>query len=62
MCKIVDGLICEYDGCWVLVIFFIKGGGLWLELMVEVGVEVLGLDWICDIGSVWVCVGECVVL
>lgn len=31
MYKIVDGLICENEGCCVLVMLFIKNGGMWLE-------------------------------
>lgn len=62
MYKIVDGLLCENDGCCVLVMLFIKGGGQWLEVMVEIGCDVLGFDWMIDIVDVCCCVGYKVVL
>lgn len=62
MYKIVDGLICESEGCKVLVMLFIKNGGMWLEVIVVIGCDVVGLDWIIDIVDVKVCVGDKVVL
>lgn len=62
MYKIVDGLICEYDGCKVLVMLFIKNGGQWIEVIVVIGCDVVGLDWIINIGDVKCCVGDKVVL
>lgn len=62
MKKIVDGLIRENEGRQVPVILFTKGGGLWLESMAETGVEALGLDWTCDIGSARARVGDKVAL
>ena len=62
MKKIVDGLIRENEGRRVPVILFTKGGGLWLESMAETGVEALGLDWTCDIGSARARVGDKVAL
>lgn len=50
MNKIVQGLIREHDGRKVPVILFTKGGGQWLEPMVDTGVDCLGLDWTTDIG------------
>ncbi len=50
MNKIVQGLIKEHDGRKVPVILFTKGGGQWLEPMVDTGVDCLGLDWTTDIG------------
>lgn len=35
----------------VPVILFTKGGGGWLELMVDSGCDALGLDWTVDIGA-----------
>lgn len=32
-------------------ILFTKGGGQWLEAMVEAGFDALGLDWTCDLGQ-----------
>ena len=51
MRKIVSGLIREHDGRKVPVILFTKGGGLWLESIVDAGADALGLDWTCDIGE-----------
>ena len=62
MQKIVDGLIREHEGRRVPVILFTKGGGLWLESMADTGVEALGLDWTCDIGSARQRVGDKVAL
>lgn len=50
MTKIINGLIREHEGRQVPVILFTKGGGLWLEAMVESGANALGLDWTVDIG------------
>lgn len=58
---IVSGLICENEGCKVFVILFIKNGGMWLELIVVIGCDVVGLDWIIDIKEVCVCIGDKVV-
>ncbi|MDM1708652.1 uroporphyrinogen decarboxylase [Thiopseudomonas alkaliphila] len=62
MQKIVNGLIREHEGRRVPVILFTKGGGLWLESMADTGVEALGLDWTCDIGSARQRVGDKVAL
>ena len=62
MQKIVDGLIREHEGRRVPVILFTKGGGLWLESMADTGVEALGLDWTCDIGTARQRVGDKVAL
>ena len=40
------------QGCSdVPVILFTKGGGLWLEKMAETGCNVIGLDWMVNIGE-----------
>lgn len=62
MQKIVNGLIREHEGRRVPVILFTKGGGLWLESMADTGVEALGLDWTCDIGTARKRVGDKVAL
>ncbi|MCK9535221.1 MAG: uroporphyrinogen decarboxylase, partial [Pseudomonas sp.] len=62
MQKIVNGLIREHEGRRVPVILFTKGGGLWLESMADTGVEALGLDWTCDIGTARQRVGDKVAL
>lgn len=51
MKKIIDGLIREQDGQRIPVILFTKGGGLWLENIVDSGTDAIGLDWTCDIGQ-----------
>ena len=44
------------------VIFFTKGGGLWLEKMAGAGCHALGLDWTVDIGEARRRVGDKVAL
>lgn len=60
--KIVTGLIEQADGRDVPVILFTKGGGHWLEAMVDTGCHALGLDWTVDIGSAKARVGDRVAL
>ncbi len=36
-------------GCSVPIILFTKGGGLWLETMLDSGADCIGLDWTIDI-------------
>ena len=45
--QLIDGL--TRDG--VLVIYFVKGGGGMLEIVKEVGADVLGLDWHVNLGK-----------
>ncbi|RAT12649.1 uroporphyrinogen decarboxylase [Lonsdalea populi] len=62
MHKIVDGLLREHEGRRVPVTLFTKGGGQWLEAMVETGCDALGLDWTTDIADVRRRVGDKVAL
>lgn len=62
MRRIVDGLTREADGRRVPVILFTKGGGQWLEFMVDAGADALGLDWTTDIGDARGRVGDRVAL
>ncbi|NIB39337.1 uroporphyrinogen decarboxylase [Pseudomaricurvus alkylphenolicus] len=62
MKRIIEGLIKEHDGRQIPVILFTKGGGQWLELMVDSGATALGLDWTCDIGHARRRVGDKVAL
>ena len=62
MQKIVDGLIREHDGRKVPVIMFTKGGGQWLEVMADTGVDALGLDWTTPISGAKSRVGDRVAL
>lgn len=41
----VDGLIRDNDGRRVPVIVFTKGGGQWLEDIVQCGADAVGVDW-----------------
>ena len=43
--QIIDGLIRERDGRRVPVVFFTKGGGIWLETIAGSGADALGIDW-----------------
>lgn len=62
MHKIVDGLQREHEGRRVPVILFTKGGGAWLESMVETGCDALGLDWTINIDEAHQRVGDQVAL
>lgn len=62
ICCVVLQFKCEYDGECVLVIMFMKGGGLWFEEIVVIGVDVVGFDWMVNFGVVCECVVGCVVL
>lgn len=60
--QIVQGLTRENDGRIVPVTLFTKGGGQWLELMADTGVDAVGLDWTTDIASARQRVGNKVTL
>ncbi|GAB3045493.1 uroporphyrinogen decarboxylase [Acinetobacter apis] len=45
MKKIVGGLVREKDGRRIPVILFTKGGGQWLETMLDANADAYGLDW-----------------
>ena len=49
MQRIISQLHHHYDGRKVPVILFTKGGGQWLEWMVDSGADALGLDWTTDL-------------
>ncbi len=49
MQQIVEGLTRENEGRKVPVTLFTKGGGQWLEVMADTGVDALGLDWTTDL-------------
>jgi uroporphyrinogen decarboxylase len=48
--RVMSQLKREHDGQRVPCIVFTKGGGLWLEQIAELGADVVGLDWTCDLG------------
>jgi uroporphyrinogen decarboxylase len=60
--RILQGLQREADGRRVPVIFFTKGGGLWLESMADAGFDCLGLDWTIELGDARARVGDRVAL
>lgn len=62
MDQIVKGLTRENEGRKVPVILFTKGGGAWLNDMVDTGCDALGLDWTMDIGTARSQVGDRVAL
>ena len=49
--KVVDGLIREHDGRRVPVIVFTKGGGQWLEDIVQCGADAVGVDWTVNLAK-----------
>ncbi|PCH64701.1 MAG: uroporphyrinogen decarboxylase [Gammaproteobacteria bacterium] len=51
MQQIVAGLNRESEGRKVPITLFTKGGGQWLELMADTGVDAVGLDWTTDLGK-----------
>ena len=62
MQKIISGLTRESEGRVVPVTLFTKGGGQWLELMAQTGVDGIGLDWTTDLGQARQRVGDKVTL
>jgi uroporphyrinogen decarboxylase len=60
--RILNGLQREADGRQVPVIFFTKGGGLWLDSMANAGFDCLGLDWTMELGDARAQVGDRVAL
>lgn len=49
--KIAKGILHEWNGQKIPLIFFTKGGGLWLEKMADSGCDALGLDWTTDLAN-----------
>ncbi|MBB5017720.1 uroporphyrinogen decarboxylase [Chitinivorax tropicus] len=62
MKQVISLLKREHDGQKVPVIVFTKGGGLWLEAIVESGCDAIGLDWTVDLASARARVGHQVAL
>ena len=62
MSAIVGGLKRESEGRRVPVILFTKGGGAWLESMVESGCDALGIDWTQNLSDARARVGDQVAL
>jgi uroporphyrinogen decarboxylase len=51
MQRVVAGLRREAEGRRVPSIVFTKGGGQWLEAIVDIGCDAVGLDWTTDLGD-----------
>jgi uroporphyrinogen decarboxylase len=62
MQQIMAGLQRDHDGARIPRVVFTKGGGLWLEQIVDSGCDAIGLDWTIDIGEARRRVGEKVAL
>ncbi len=60
--EIIAGLTRSNEGREVPVVFFTKNGGPWLEAMVEIGADGLGIDWTQDLGDARRRVGDAVAL
>ncbi|SEF60119.1 uroporphyrinogen decarboxylase [Nitrosomonas ureae] len=62
MQQIIAGLKRDHEGMRIPKIVFTKGGGLWLELIADIGCDAVGLDWTIDIGEARRRVGDKVAL
>jgi len=51
MTAIIDGLTRQAEERSVPVVLFTKGGGAWLEAIVNAGADAVGLDWTINIGE-----------
>ncbi|MCS4505280.1 Uroporphyrinogen decarboxylase [wastewater metagenome] len=60
--RVIEGLVREREGRRVPVVFFTKGGGLWLEAMADCGADGLGMDWTIDLGEARRRIGDRVAL
>jgi uroporphyrinogen decarboxylase len=49
--RVLAQLQCRREGRTIPTIFFTKGGGQWLEAMMDAGYDALGLDWTTDLGE-----------
>jgi uroporphyrinogen decarboxylase len=58
MQRIIASLNPDADGNQVPSILFTKGGGLWLEQIVEAGSDAVGLDWTMAIGNARKLIGD----
>ena len=62
MQQIIAGLQRQAEGRQVPVTLFTKGGGQWLEMMADTGVNAVGLDWTTDLADARRRVGDRVTL
>jgi uroporphyrinogen decarboxylase len=49
--QVIEGLTRQVNGVDIPVIAFTKGGGLWLEDIVDSGCDAVGLDWTVNLAS-----------
>ena len=49
--QVIEGLTRQVDGVDIPVIAFTKGGGLWLEDIVDSGCDAVGLDWTVNLAA-----------
>ena len=56
--QVLAGLKRAHDGATIPRIVFTKGGGLWLEQMVGLDCDVLGVDWTVNLGRARAQVGD----
>ena len=49
--QVKDLLMPTFDEQRIPSILFTKGGGMWLEMMIDAGYDALGLDWQTDIAQ-----------
>ncbi len=49
--QIRAGLLLEHNGQRIPFILFTKNGGQWLEMMMQAGCDVLGVDWQVHLGE-----------
>ncbi|NQY51931.1 MAG: uroporphyrinogen decarboxylase [Piscirickettsiaceae bacterium] len=62
MHQIVQSLNRKFEGHIVPVILFTKGGGQWLEVMANTGVDAIGLDWTTNLSLARHLIGDKVAL
>ncbi|WP_041069666.1 uroporphyrinogen decarboxylase [Candidatus Ishikawella capsulata] len=60
--QILDGLLRKINGYRIPITLFTKGGGRWLEKMVDTGCDALGLDYTTNLGEARKRVGSKVAL
>lgn len=51
MARVLANLTPEVDKRQIPAILFTKGGGSWLEAIVQTGCEAIGIDWMTDLSS-----------
>ncbi len=62
MSRVVEALKSDRSTADIPVVLFTKGGGQWLNKIVESGCDGIGLDWSIDIGSARQLIGDRVAL